>query len=77
MSSGKLEASLSVNETVSKYSRTNSVSTGETPNEEAVTVKEKPEAVSMQGCLPSLVSCRSFRERKRRMSPAVAANGKV
>ncbi|KAF7819442.1 uncharacterized protein G2W53_024897 [Senna tora] len=32
---------------------------------------------SMQGCLPSLVSCRSFRERKRKMSPAVAANGKA
>ncbi|RDX93297.1 hypothetical protein CR513_24456, partial [Mucuna pruriens] len=32
---------------------------------------------SVQCCLPSLVSCRSFSERKRKTSPATAANGKA
>ncbi|XP_073221711.1 uncharacterized protein At3g27210 isoform X2 [Cicer arietinum] len=31
----------------------------------------------VQCCLPNLVSCRSFSERRRKASPAIAANGKV
>ncbi|MBA0572101.1 hypothetical protein Golob_002462 [Gossypium lobatum] len=37
--------------------------------------KEKP-LRSVQCCLPSLVSCSSFSERKKKMSPAIAANNK-
>ncbi|KAB2084785.1 putative -like protein [Gossypium arboreum] len=37
--------------------------------------KEKP-LRSVQCCLPSLVSCSSFSERKKKMSPAIAANDK-
>lgn len=32
---------------------------------------------SVQCCLPSLASCRSFSERKRKPSPTIAANGKA
>ncbi|XVF60049.1 hypothetical protein PTKIN_Ptkin08bG0011600 [Pterospermum kingtungense] len=37
--------------------------------------KEKPYK-SVHCCLPSLVSCRSFSVRKKKMSPAIAVNGK-
>ncbi|XWS30494.1 hypothetical protein CRYUN_Cryun24cG0122400 [Craigia yunnanensis] len=37
--------------------------------------KEKPFR-SVQCCLPSLVSCSSFSERKKKMSPAIAVNNK-
>lgn len=84
MANGKTEGKPSLNDTASKssgstpyISGTNSVSASERiPNGDTVSAKEKS-VKSMQGCLPSLVSCRSFSERKRRMSPAVAANGKV
>ncbi|KAI9076031.1 hypothetical protein K1719_041965 [Acacia pycnantha] len=76
---GKQEASLSINNTVSKSSGTYPVSISDrTPNGDAVSIKEKAvKSMQIHGCLPSLVSCRSFRERKRRMSHAVAANGKA
>ncbi|XP_028772457.1 uncharacterized protein At3g27210 [Neltuma alba] len=84
MGNEKQEAKLSINDTLSKssgstpyISGTNSVCASErTPNGDPVSTKENS-VKSMQGCLPSLVSCRSFRERKRRMSPAVVANGKI
>ncbi|KAI4350527.1 hypothetical protein L6164_004976 [Bauhinia variegata] len=46
-----------------------------TMNEDPVSVRGKT-VKSAQGCLPGLASCRSFSERRRKMSPAVAANGK-
>lgn len=44
-------------------------------NEDPLSIKEKS-GKSVQCCLPSLASCRSFSERRRKMSPAIAANGK-
>lgn len=44
-------------------------------NEDPPSLKEKP-VKSVQCCLPSLASCRSFSERRRKASPAIAANGK-
>ncbi|KAF7801682.1 uncharacterized protein G2W53_040793 [Senna tora] len=46
-----------------------------TMNEDSLSIKEK-QVKSVQCCLPSLASCRSFSERRRKMSPAIAANGK-
>lgn len=59
-------------------SGTNSVCSSErTANEDVSTEKEKP-LRSVQCCLPSLVSCRSFSERKKKMSPApIAVNDKA
>lgn len=48
---------------------------GITPNGDFKPEKEKP-LRSKQCCLPSLRSNRSFNERKKKMSPAVAVNGK-
>ncbi|WVZ08148.1 hypothetical protein V8G54_021494 [Vigna mungo] len=47
-----------------------------TTNGDHVSLREKT-VKSVQGCLPSLTSCRSFSERKRKTSPAIAANGKA
>jgi hypothetical protein len=58
-------------------SGTNSVcSSDRTTNEDALTEKEKP-LRSVQCCLPSLVSCGSFSERKKKMSPPIAVNDKA
>lgn len=52
----------------------NSVASSErTANGDSIVDKEKPMR-SMQCCLPSLVS-RSFNDRKKKMSPAIAVNG--
>ncbi|XP_060959001.1 uncharacterized protein At3g27210 [Cannabis sativa] len=54
----------------------NSVCSSEwTPNGEGLIIRheEKPMR-SLQCCLPSLMSCRSFSERKKKMSPAIAVN---
>ncbi|KHN10814.1 Hypothetical protein glysoja_027427 [Glycine soja] len=45
-----------------------------TMNDDHAPIREKP-VKSVQCCLPSLASCRSFSERKRKTSPAIAANG--
>ncbi|KAL2320278.1 hypothetical protein Fmac_029247 [Flemingia macrophylla] len=47
-----------------------------TMNEDHAPIREKT-VKSVQCCLPSLASCRSFSERKRKTSPAIAANGKA
>lgn len=47
-----------------------------TMNEDQACIKEKS-VKSKQCCLPSLASCRSFSERRRKASPAIAANGKA
>ncbi|KAL9331229.1 hypothetical protein ACSQ67_000839 [Phaseolus vulgaris] len=47
-----------------------------TMNGDHVSLREKT-VKSVQCCLPSLASCRSFSERKRKTSPAIAANGKA
>ncbi|XP_059452416.1 uncharacterized protein At3g27210-like [Corylus avellana] len=54
---------------------TNSVCSSEwTANgDHPLTEKEKP-FKSVQCCLPGLISCRSFSERKKKMDPAVAVN---
>ena len=44
-------------------------------SEDRVSIREKS-AKTVQRCLPSLSSCRSFRERRRKTSPAMAVNGK-
>ncbi|XP_028771413.1 uncharacterized protein At3g27210 [Neltuma alba] len=44
-------------------------------NEDPLSIREKS-GKSVQCCLPSLASCRSFSERRRKMSPAIPANGK-
>ncbi|QCD96669.1 hypothetical protein DEO72_LG6g1376 [Vigna unguiculata] len=55
----------------------NSVCSSErTMNGDHVSLREKT-VKSVQGCLPSLASCRSFSERKRKTSLAIAANGKA
>ncbi|XP_022741627.1 uncharacterized protein At3g27210-like [Durio zibethinus] len=46
-----------------------------TANGDNLMFKEKPFR-SVQCCLPSLVSCSSFSERKKKMSPAIAVNDK-
>ncbi|XP_027358605.1 uncharacterized protein At3g27210-like [Abrus precatorius] len=43
--------------------------------EERVSIREKS-VKSLQWCIPSLSSCRSFSERRRKTSPAIAVNGK-
>lgn len=45
-----------------------------TMNDDHAPIREKT-VKSVQCCLPSLVSCSSFTERKRKTSPAIAANG--
>ncbi|XP_027350608.1 uncharacterized protein At3g27210 [Abrus precatorius] len=45
-------------------------------NYDDASIREKS-VKSVQCCLPSLASCRSFSERKRKTSPAIAANGKA
>ncbi|KAJ8750319.1 hypothetical protein K2173_014234 [Erythroxylum novogranatense] len=58
-------------------SGSNSVCSSErTPNGHALLEKDKSQK-SVECCLPSLISCRSFSERKKKMSPAVAVNGKT
>ncbi|KAE8706677.1 Myzus persicae-induced lipase 1 isoform 1 [Hibiscus syriacus] len=54
-----------------QVSRTNSwCSSKRTANGDNLMFKEKPLS-STQSCLPSLVSCNSFSERKKKMSPAI------
>lgn len=58
-------------------SGTNSANGSErTMNQDHATIREKS-VKSGQCCLPSLASCRSFSERRRKTSPAIAANGKT
>jgi len=53
---------------------TNSVCSSEWTNgDHPLTEKEKP-IKSIQCCLPSLISCRSFSERKKKMDPAIAVD---
>lgn len=53
----------------------NSVCSSErTPNNGDVVYENHKPMRSAQCCLPSLVSCRSFSERKKKMSPAIAVN---
>ncbi|KAK8485276.1 hypothetical protein V6N13_123456 [Hibiscus sabdariffa] len=53
----------------------NSICSSEwTANGNSPMFKESP-LKSMQRCLPSFVSCSSFNERKKKMSPAIAVNG--
>ncbi|XP_061356288.1 uncharacterized protein At3g27210-like isoform X2 [Gastrolobium bilobum] len=47
-----------------------------TMNDDHASIREKS-VKSVQRCLPSLASCRSFSERRRKTSPAIAANGKA
>nr|ACU19416.1 unknown [Glycine max] len=47
-----------------------------TMNDDHAPIREKP-VKSVQCCLPSLASCRSFSERKRKTSPAITDNGKA
>lgn len=55
----------------------NSVCSSErTANGEPLFEREKS-IKSSQCCLPSLISCRSFSERKKKMSPAIAVNDKA
>jgi len=57
----------------------NSVCSSErTPNGGDALMEREKSMKSVQCCLPSLISCRSFSDRKRKMaSPTVAVNGKV
>ncbi|KAJ4841335.1 hypothetical protein Tsubulata_050932 [Turnera subulata] len=58
-------------------SGTNSVCSSErTANGDALIEREKS-MKSAQCCLPSMISCRSFSDRKKKMSPAVAVNGRA
>ncbi|XP_021911497.1 uncharacterized protein At3g27210-like [Carica papaya] len=58
-------------------SGTNSFCSSErTANGDPLMEKDKP-MKSVQCCLPSLVSCHSFSERKKKMSPAIAVNEKA
>ncbi|EEF50925.1 uncharacterized protein At3g27210 [Ricinus communis] len=55
----------------------NSVCSSErTANGDALIEREKS-IKSAQCCLPSLISCRSFSDRKKKMSPAIAVNDKA
>ncbi|KAL5581338.1 hypothetical protein UlMin_013780 [Ulmus minor] len=47
-----------------------------TPNGQVLTEKDKP-IRSSQCCLPSLVSCRSFSDRKKKIGSQIAVNGKL
>ena len=47
-----------------------------TMNDDHAPIREKP-VKSVQCCLPSLASCRSFSERKRKTRPAITDNGKA
>ncbi|XP_014510636.1 uncharacterized protein At3g27210 isoform X2 [Vigna radiata var. radiata] len=44
-------------------------------SEDPASIREKP-VKSLPWCIPSLSSCRSFRERSRKTSPAIEVNGK-
>lgn len=44
-------------------------------SEDRSSIREKS-VKSLQWCIPSLSSCRSFRERRRKTSPAIEVNGK-
>ncbi|TKY46402.1 hypothetical protein E2542_SST28441 [Spatholobus suberectus] len=46
-----------------------------TTSEDRVSIREKS-VKSLQWCIPSLSSCRSFSERRRKTSPAIEVNGK-
>ncbi|KAG2384273.1 uncharacterized protein HKW66_Vig0149640 [Vigna angularis] len=46
-----------------------------TMSEDRASIREKP-VKSSSWCIPSLSSCRSFRERSRKTSPAIELNGK-
>lgn len=46
-----------------------------TMSEDRVSIREKS-VKSLQWCIPSLSSCRSFRERRSKTSPAIEVNGK-
>nr|ACU14275.1 unknown [Glycine max] len=46
-----------------------------TMSEDRASIREKL-VKSLQWCIPSLSSCRSFRERRRKTSPAIEVNGK-
>ncbi|KAM7266987.1 hypothetical protein ACFE04_009153 [Oxalis oulophora] len=51
-------------------------SSDRTANDDDMAVVEREKSLrSMQCCLPSLISCRSFSDRKKKMSPAIAVNG--
>lgn len=57
-------------------SRANSASSSErVKNDDCVSVREKSHKSSLF-CIPSLTSCRSSRERRRKTSPAIAVDGK-
>ncbi|KAJ7974783.1 F-box domain containing protein [Quillaja saponaria] len=64
----------SANGSTPYISGTNSVCSSErTVSGDSASIKEKS-IKSIYCCLPSLVSCRSFSERRRKMSPAIAVN---
>jgi len=46
-----------------------------TLSDDRASIRQKP-VKSLQWCIPSLSSCRSFRERSRKTSPAIEVNGK-
>ncbi|KAK7336055.1 hypothetical protein VNO77_16583 [Canavalia gladiata] len=52
-------------------------SSDRTMNDDHASIREKQPVKSVQCCLPSLASCRSFSQRKRKTSLAIAANGKA
>ncbi|KAK7364888.1 hypothetical protein VNO80_13633 [Phaseolus coccineus] len=58
------------------FSGANSTCSSErTMSDDRASIREKP-VKSLQWCIPSLSSCRSFRERSRKTSPAIEVNGK-
>lgn len=57
------------------YGANSACSSERTMSEDRVSIREKS-VKSLQGCMPSLSSCRSFRERRRKTSPAIEVNGK-
>ncbi|XP_041005261.1 uncharacterized protein At3g27210-like [Juglans microcarpa x Juglans regia] len=77
ISNGKMEVKPTVLDLPPKSAHgtpygTNSVCSSErTPSGDLLTEKEKPFR-PVQCCLPSLISCHSFRERKKKMDPAIA-----
>ena len=48
-----------------------------TPNGDVINQEDEKPMRSVQCCLPSLVYCRSFSERKKKMSPAIAVNDRA
>lgn len=84
ITSGKMEVKPTILDVLPKsgngtpfVSGTNSVCSSErTANGDALIEREKS-IKSVQCCLPSLISCRSFSERKKKMSPAIAVNDKA